>query len=134
MSTRTELAAGITDALPEDAKIRIVPYPDQIDPAATDSEASVVIVRKSVAPAPQAPLGAYVETFALWLIDPYEDRETSENNLDDQLDIILAALETIPWLALSIAERDTYGRPEAGDPAYRIDVTVYTKNEKEQVS
>jgi len=132
MGSRAELAAGIAAALPEPTKIRILEYPDQVDPAATETDATVVVVRKSIAPAPQAPLGAYVETFALWLIDPNEDREVSENNLDDQLDIILAALETLPWLAFSIAERDTFGRPESGDPAYRIDVTLFTKNQKEQ--
>lgn len=132
MGTRTELAAGLETAFEDaGAKIRVVAYPDQVDPAASDTDATIVVVRKSIAPAPQAPIGAYSETFALWLIDPFEDREASEDNLDEQLAVVLGVLERINWLAFTIAERDTFGRPENGDPAYRIDVTLFTKNTKE---
>lgn len=118
MSVRSELAALLKPLLP--ASIKIIDVPRSID--GIEAKRPVVLLyRESRAKAPNA-LGDYIDTFSMYVVTPGVDVRRSEDALDDTLDQVIAALDTITWLNWSTAERSIFGDNQA--PAYKITLTI----------
>lgn len=116
----------IADALGKELNARrykIVPTARNLDQLEAKRPA-VMIVRRQITDAPTNPMGDYEETLDLWVIEP---SEASEDRLDDALDDVLEAVERIPFLRFTTAERSVFGDQEY--PAWRLEVTTYTNKE-----
>lgn len=118
MSVRSELAAALKPLLP--ASMKIIDVPRSID-GIEAKRPVVVLYRESRAKAPNA-IGDYFDTFALYVITPGVDVRRSEDALDDSLDAVVEALDSIKWLNWSVAERSLFGDNQA--PAYKITLTI----------
>lgn len=119
-NTRRQLGEWLGTALGD--TFTIVDHPDKIDDPADRIEALIVIVRQRVIPGPVA--GSFQETHQVWLLDPITDRALSEDNLDLNLNRVLAALDPVEWLAFTEADRDTFDETY---PAYRISLDIVSK-------
>lgn len=120
MTLRAEIAALLEAALP--SNIKIVDNPRSLD--GVEAKRPVVqLYRQSLEKAPNA-VGTYVHTFAIWLISPNIDPRRSDDNLDEYLDLLLPALDSIPSLRWTTAARSVYGDQQAA--AYEITATVLT--------
>ena len=118
MSVRSELAALLKPLLP--ASIKIIDVPRSID-GIEAKRPVVMLFRESRAKAPNA-LGDYLDTFTMYVVTPGIDTRRSEDALDDTLDQVIEALDTITWLNWSNAERSIFGDNQA--PAYKITLTI----------
>lgn len=118
MSVRSELAAALKPLLP--ASMKIIDVPRSID-GIEAKRPVVVLYRESRAKAPNA-IGDYFDTFALYVITPGVDVRRSEDALDNSLDAVVEALDSIKWLNWSVAERSLFGDNQA--PAYKITLTI----------
>lgn len=122
MSVRSELAAALKPLLP--ATIKIIDVPRSVD-GIEAKRPVVMLYRESRAKAPNA-IGDYFDTFTMYVVTPGIDTRRSEDQLDDTLDQVIAALDDIKWLNWSIAERAVFGDNQA--PAYKISLTIaYSK-------
>ena len=122
MSVRSELAAELKPLLP--ATVKIIDVPRSID-GIEAKRPVVMLYRESRAKAPNS-IGDYFDTFAMYVVTPGIDTRRSEDQLDDTLDEVLAALDQIKWVNWSTAERSVFGDNQA--PAYKITLTiVYNK-------
>lgn len=123
MSTRSQVAAQLAAILP--ATLRVIDHPREIDTPGDDLTGVVIVHRRSIAKHPHAGPGNYLETFAIWLIEPLVDEQLAEDSLDANLQLVIDALDGVSWGDWQTAERttfiDTY-------PAYRVDLTLSTKN------
>ena len=118
MSVRSELAALLKPLLP--ASIKIIDVPRSID-GIEAKRPVVMLFRESRAKAPNA-LGDYLDTFTMYVVTPGIDTRRSEDALDDTLDQVIEALDTITWLNWTNAERSIFGDNQA--PAYKITLTI----------
>jgi len=118
MSVRSELAAALKPLLPN--TVKIIDVPRSID-GMEAKRPVVVLFRESRAKAPNA-IGDYFDTFALYVVTPGVDVRRSEDALDDTLDQVITALDTITWLNWTSAERSVFGDNQA--PAYKIAITI----------
>lgn len=122
MSVRSELAALLKPLLP--ASVKIIDVPRSID-GLEAKRPVVMLFRESREKAPNA-MGDYIDTFTMYVVTPGVDVRRSEDALDDILDQVLDALDTITWLNWTSAERSIFGDNQA--PAYKITLTlVYNK-------
>lgn len=118
MSVRSELADALKPLLPN--SIKIIDVPRSID--GIESKRPVVMLyRESRAKAPNA-LGDYLDTFTMYVVTPGVDVRRAEDALDDTLDQVINALDTITWLNWSNAERSVFGDNQA--PAYKITLVI----------
>lgn len=120
MTVRSDLAAALKPLLPP--RTKIVDVPRSLDGIET-SRPVVLLYRESVTKAPNS-IGAYFNTFALWIISPNTDLSRAENQLDTMLDEVITALDTVTWLNWSSAERSVFADNQA--PAYRLELNVIT--------
>ena len=118
---RSQLADELRSALP--ATVKIVDVPRGID-GIESKRPLILLYRSAVAKAPNA-IGTFFNTFSLWIISPNIDPKRSEDQLDEMLDEVLAALTSIGWLNWSQAVRSTFGEQQA--PAYEISLTVLSQ-------
>lgn len=118
MNSRRGLMAALVAKLP---KRYLVAEPRTLD--ALDARRPVVmVIRTDTAPAANY-AGSYLSTFALWVICP--KTISAENDLDDNLDDVILALDSYNFVAWTTAERSTY----EDQPAYRITAnTIDTKD------
>lgn len=123
MGARAQLAAALKPLLP--SQVKLVNVPRSLDGIETNKPV-VLLYREKLAKAPNA-LGDYLATFALWVITPGIDPQRAEDALDDILDDVILALDSISFVQWTTAERSTFGDSQA--PAYRIDLTVITIKE-----
>ena len=122
MSVRSELANELKPLLP--ATVKIIDVPRSID-GIEAKRPVVMLYRESRAKAPNS-IGDYLDTFTMYVVTPGIDTRRSEDQLDDTLDEVLAALDQIKWLNWSVADRAVFGEQQA--PAYKITLTiVYNK-------
>lgn len=90
---RQQLVDAITPLLPTTWKL--IPYQRNVD---TVNVPTVMIKQATIAPLPQAPLGALTVDYVATLISPHTDVEKAEAQLDDDaitlLDILLPLVKT----------------------------------------
>lgn len=123
MSVRSDLAAALKPLLPP--RTKIIDVPRSLDGIET-SRPVVMLYRERVEKAPNA-IGAYFNTFALWIISPNVDTSRAEDQLDNMLDEVISALDELSWLNWSNAQRSTFGDAQA--PAYQVELTIVTNKE-----
>lgn len=117
-STRQQLAELLKPLLP--SAVKIIDVPRSVD--GIESKKPVIILyRETRGKAPNS-VGDYMDTFTLWVVSPFVDVRRAEDGLDDLLDEVLLALDTITWLNWSTAERSMFGDQQA--PAYKITLSV----------
>lgn len=103
MSARTQLAESLAELLP--AGWRLIPYQDSVDELDT---VVVMLKHSTLAKLPTAPLGAYLSTFTVTIVDPHTDAELAEDALDDGVLELLAALDQINSSLWSTAEKTLF--------------------------
>lgn len=123
MSIRSDLAAALKPLLP--AGTKIVDVPRGLDGIET-ARPVVMLYRERLEKAPNA-IGAYFNTFALWIVSPNVDPRRAEDQLDNMLDEVIVALDSLSWLNWANAERSTFGDNQA--PAYKVELTIVTDKE-----
>ena len=118
MNSRRGLIAALRKALP---RKYIVTDPRTLD-ALDKGRPVVMVLRTDTAPAGNY-AGSYLSTFAIWVICPKQIE--AENDLDDNLDAVILALDQYDFVAWTAAERSTY----LDQPAYRVTAnTLDTKD------
>lgn len=123
MTVRSELATALKAVLPFDYKFVQVPRSlDNIEPG----RPVVMIYRDRLEKAPNAQ-GVYFSTLSLWIVTPHVDETRAEDDLDEILDEVIAALDSVSWVNWKTAERSTFGDAQA--PAYRVELQVATNKE-----
>lgn len=118
MNSRRGLIAALVAKLPR--KYQVI-GPRTLD--ALDARRPVVmVIRTDTAPAANY-AGSYLSTFGIWVIQPKTIEP--EDDLDDDLDAVILALDSYNFVAWTAAERSTY----EDQPAYRITAnTIDTKD------
>lgn len=122
---REQLAADLAPDLADN--YTIVPDPRKITGIDPGKRGVLQIVRDVRRTNPAAPQAQYLETFHLWVITPLAEQPTAENDLDDSLDEVRAALES---LSQSAIEEEKRMRHPDGFNAYRITATYTTDKEQ----
>ena len=117
-SVREQLADLLKPLLP--SNVKIIDVPRSVD-GIEAKKPVIIIYRETRGKAPNA-VGDYMDTFTLWVVSPFVDVRRAEDGLDDLLDEVLLALDTITWLNWSTAERSMFGDQQA--PAYKISLSV----------
>lgn len=124
--SRHAVAAALTDVLPTTYKV--VPDPRSLGELDPSKSCYVQIVRQRIRRAPANPLGDYQESFEVWVIEPNVDPANSEDNLDDKLQEVIDAIDSIRWLGWTSAERRIH---KSEHHAYMIAVEAFTDKEIE---
>jgi hypothetical protein len=119
VTIRAELAEAIRDKLSAPAP-RVIDHARVLDAITAPV---VLLERTQVAKAPNA-LGGYWVTFTLHVVVPTVDPSTQDDNLDNTLDNVLAALDAIPWLRWSNAIRSVF---LDSWPSFQITVETVTE-------
>lgn len=119
MSIRTDVLAAL--ALPP-SRFRCLPNatpPDRIEVG----KIVVMVYRTALEPAPQH--GVRVNALDLWLLTPKESLapDGADDDLDDALDQVLAAIDAAPQLTWSTAERGVW---EDSAHGYKITLSIPT--------
>jgi hypothetical protein len=119
MTARAEVVAALDAAMPAD--VVVLPYSRQIDPP---SQSTVMVRIDTVAPS-AATGGARDYTFALVLIAAQVTPGPADDELDDLLEDVLAALDDVAASGLRWTEatRAVYAQ---SNPAYEVTVTATT--------
>lgn len=118
MGSRSDLADALKPLLP--AAYKIVDVPRSLD--GLEAKRPVVLLyRESREKAPNA-LGDYIDTFSLYVVSPIINPVKGEDVLDDALDAVIDALDTISWLNWTTAERSLFG--DAMAPAYKVTISI----------
>jgi hypothetical protein len=120
-SARKHLADTLSELLPK--KWKLIPQQDNFD-AITDPV--VMLSQTRISPSAQAPLAVHDVEFEVGIIDPSQVPSIAEDSLDTEVDTLLFALETIPTLAWTGAERVVYDQRYQG---WKITIVVTTKKE-----
>lgn len=122
--SRHQFADALTAIVPSNYKVIADPRSlGELDPA---YKCYLQIVRQEIAKAPTNPMGDFLEKFELWVIEATTDPDESEDNLDDKLTEVLAALDTFSWLRWTRAERRIH---KSERHAYLIAIELYTDKE-----
>ena len=118
MNSRRGLIAALVAKLPRKYQVvgpRTLDAPDAKRPV-------VMVIRTNTEPAPNY-AGSYLSTFAIWVIQPKTIEP--DDDLDDDLDQVILALDAYDFVAWTGAERSTY----LDQPAYRLTAnTIDTKD------
>lgn len=121
-SARKQLASVLRAALTR--RYRVLDAPVEVD--ALEARKPVVqVIRTELEPGTR--IGERLNTFAVWLIQPRQIE--SEDALDNDLDELLAAIDSDGRLLWTRAERSTFVRGDDGSdtyPAYRLTITLAT--------
>lgn len=118
MSIRSDLAALLKPLLP--STVKIIDVPRSVD--GVEAKRPVVLLYRESREKQANAIGDYNDTFTMWVVSPQVDVRRAEDGLDDLLDDVLLALDTITWLNWSRAERALFGEQQA--PAYKINLSV----------
>lgn len=121
MGARADLAAALTEALPDTMQI----VDDVRDLGVIDPEYTTVLQLLRLRLEPASTIGAYWTDFALWVVSPEEDPQLVDDDLDDRLDQVIEALQPLTYLGWTAAERDMH---PSGFHAYRITIRTRTLN------
>lgn len=126
MGARQDLADKLAQALPK--KFKVIPSPRTVDQIEAGHPV-VMIIRDSIQRNANA-LGNYKEKYALWVLATKTQQPAVEDELDDLADEVIAALDGVTWLTWDLATRSLFGTAEAGVPAYKLDITLYSSKEQ----
>lgn len=121
-TTRAQLAAALTEALPD--TYTVYGYPLALGPISAGIDAVIVVERRKVVPAPNQ--GSARETFWVWVVIDLVDEEIAEDTLDAALETVQDALIPLAWCSSPEASREKYDEQKH---AYRIEITVNTNKE-----
>ena len=124
MSVRSELAVALVGALPP--TWRMIDTGENIEPPPATIPAVLQLMRTDVAPGLTQALRAH--EYTLQLMEPHLTGVSGEDALDENLDTVLDALETLPAVEFLRAERGTW--PRDVYPSYAIALRVQA-NKKE---
>jgi hypothetical protein len=125
-TARAYLIEQLTPLLP--ATWKLLPYFTNLD---VQTQTVAMLVLESVQRAPEAPNSTHEITFTLQLREPKTDPAKREDSLDESLDDLIFALDTIPNTKWTKAERVLHGTPGAESLSFDISITVYTNKKVE---
>lgn len=123
MNTRKAVAAALKPMLP--SRVKLIDVPRSIDGLEVNKPV-VLLYREKRSKAPNA-IGDYQDTLALWVITPGVDPARAEDALDDILDDVILAVDSVKQIQWTSADRSIFGDSQA--PAYRIELTVIANKE-----
>jgi hypothetical protein len=116
MSARKDVAAALRPLVPK--KWAILDADRNIDET---TEIALLVSQRTIEPAPNA-AGNHRATLRVYVIDPHEDPDAAEDALDDAVELVCFALDTIDALYWTTAEKVIY----QGRRAYQITVQAFT--------
>lgn len=119
MSARTDLVEALV--LPKE--YRVIGYQTSLDRIEVGAVV-VMVYRDSVRPATQHQ--ATTSEMSVWAITPRLNPGTADDDLDDALDVVIAALDAIPGVLWTDAERGVWADVYHG---YKITLTLTTSKE-----
>lgn len=120
-SIRAQLAASLKPLL--STGWRIIDHQDNLD---TFTSPVVMLKQQEIEPAPAAPAGAHIVTLVVTIADPKTDPGPAEDSLDENVDNLIHALDSIDYLnwtkATKVLFQDRY-------LAYDINLEVISRKE-----
>jgi hypothetical protein len=115
-NARTYLSETLAPLLPRGWQI--VPYADNVD---TLSRPVVMLQQKRITPSANTPMGRHSVEFSVILLSPSTDVRKAEDDLDEQVDLLLYALEDLPTLVWTNAERAVFDGVHGWDITLTLD-------------
>lgn len=115
-NARTYLAETLRPLLPKGWQI--VPYADTVDAL---SRPVVMLQQKRITPSASAPLGRHSVEFSVILLTPGTNLDRIEDDLDEQVDLLLYALEDLPTLVWTSAERAVFDNAHGWEISITLD-------------
>ena len=100
MSARTQLADALTAALPD--TYRVMGFNDQLDGV---SRPTVMLWQSSLRRIEQIGHDRLQVSVALWVLTGRDNLERADDDLDDALEDVIAALRPLTWVDWTEAER-----------------------------
>lgn len=119
MTVRSEIA----DALDLPDTYRVIDYQTGLDRIEV-GQVVVMLYRETVRPAPQHQ--ALDNELSAWVLIPNQRAGTSDDVLDDALDVVLDAIDRVEPVLWTTAERGVWGDTY---PGYRITLNAITSKE-----
>jgi hypothetical protein len=123
MPIRNWVIEQLTPLLPKSWKL--IPYSTNLDRL---SQPVVMLQLQSLSRTPSAPNSGHTVEFTLTVIEPNTDPAQREDLLDDKLDDLVYAIETIPNVTWTKAERAMFADSYL---AFDITLEIVTKKDKE---
>jgi hypothetical protein len=114
-TARVDLGAALAGWLGEGYSV----FPD-VQPIDDVTKPTLLLVRTRVEKLPSAPMGAWLNTLALYVIVP---QHAGEDALDQALEDVLEALDEAAETKWDSAERETWNDT---NPAYAITLTTHS--------
>lgn len=115
MSARTQLAAELTAALPT---FRVTGFNDQLDAVARPT---VMLWQSSLARLEQIAHDRLRVNLDLWVLTGRENPDTADDELDESLEAVIAALLPLTWVDWTNAQRGIWQEKFHG---YNLTVTA----------
>lgn len=122
MSMRSEFAAVLQEALPDD---RVIDHAYQLD--GLDAHVPVVMLERTVIGKAPNQIGGFLATFNVHAISPVTGRDTADDELDDLADRVIAALDGFAFCQWDTATRSVYIEKF---PSWVIAVQLYGDRKK----
>jgi len=117
MGARQQLADALLEAL--GPTFAVIPDPRSIGELDPAKVGVIQLMRTKVAPTNHP--GRLAQEFDVWLLDPFKSPEDGETHLDDNLDLVVEALDGMDWLLWTDATRGVH--PD-GHPGYNFTLTT----------
>jgi hypothetical protein len=124
VGARAQLAGHLRQVLPD--TFRVVDTIGDLGVLESPTVAAVQIIRTKLEHAEAQPMGAYLQHFDIWVIEPKTDPDLLEDALDDALDEVLLALDNLPPATWVDATRQMH---PSDYHAYKIDALLGTLRE-----
>ena len=124
MTVRQTLADALAPHLPN--HWRVLPWADSLDRIDTHRPV-LMLYRERVTPSDVGTFTHLDNHMALWLLSPHVRPGTVDDDLDDNLDTLISALDQITWARWSEAERGTWGDEQYA--GYKVAATITTSKE-----
>jgi hypothetical protein len=121
-TARAHLMEALKPLLPSSWKL--LPYFTNLD---VQTGVVAMLVLESVERAPANPQGSHVVSFTLQLREPKTDPSRREDSLDSSFDDLVYALDRVPGLWWSKAERVIHGNEGNESLAFDIALSVLTE-------
>jgi hypothetical protein len=99
-SPREWLLAQLVPLVPSDWKV----LPNQVDPSTID-RVTVIFKFTELTRLPEAPAGSLSNKVIITIIDPHKEHVKAENSLDDSVLELVTALDSLPHIVWSKAEK-----------------------------
>jgi len=121
VTIRQTLHDGVAAVIP--TGWHLVPAGSPVDEL---SRTTLTMQQQSIAYAEQAPAGVYATSYTLTLISPFKDEVRAELDLDEDVHVLISALDDVPAIQFDRADRVFWRDTNL---AYDVHITVATSKE-----